>query len=196
MRTYSELSNDEKKIMQDILKRGESELETNSLIKFYARMYEFVNHKDDAKYIGHITEFFEECGIDTAGAILHYGIIPANYCYDAPVPDKFLDEGELYTHHKIKKICENAFFNSKGFEMADLRGVQVIDYMAFGQTDLNTLTFNDTIISVDKMAFMGTDIKEVWVENGSHIDRVKRALEPALNSTNFTPLENIEWVNF
>lgn len=192
---YSSLDTHHKQVVRKILENGKPYLANNELIGFYAHTKDFVDDDEELKMVGYVTEFIEDCGIDTVRAMLHKGVIPACYSCYAPTPPSLIEDGCLNFRGKVQVIGPRAFLGSEDFEAVDLRGVLATSELSFGACTLDTVITDHSLVSVDLATFAGSDIKEVWVLKGCQ-DRVRKKLLPAIQSTNYTPIEKIEWVEF
>lgn len=200
MSQYRNAPPDKVATMKRIIEDCKPYLAKNDLVG----MYEYLNnsgwsHQCEGDKFGYITEFLEDCGIDTVSAVKP--AIPPLFCIYADVPKSLLgttaeDIGILSFPRYIKEIGRAAFFNSHGFISIDLRGLTKLGYQCFGNLpDVDTIIVDTSIVSLDldRNAFDMTDIKRVVVYN---MDKniAKGYLKDTLTETNSTPFEHIKWV--
>lgn len=201
MSSYQKLLGNQKNILRDIIERAKPYLAKNQLDE----MYDDIDHCNEPfesfhrNFLGYITEFLEDCGINTVSALLSGGIIPGCYArminngamhINADLIDNQTFKGNKALHFppQIKRIGPSAFENNNCFNILDLRGIESIDDFSFAGIGFIDIIINDSLSYIGTGAFDDTFIQNVYCDHRD-IDEVKELFKNCEDET----LKNTEF---
>lgn len=195
MESYKELSNDRKETLTVMLKDGEKFLENNDIVGFYHNLNTVWFDEGEATLFGWVTEFLEDCGIDTVAYLKEE--IPAYYSIYAPTPESLMMDGInvgiiSFPPH-IKKIGTAAFWCHDDFVSIDLEGVEEVGPEAFGMCKADTIIIDEKTKNINEIAFERTPIKHV-VYSGMTKEQAQTLLIDSLMKNNKISFDDIEWI--
>lgn len=164
-----------KKKVRDMVEGGKSYLANNDLVGFYDYLHNNYCNFPNCFDICKVTEFLENCGIDTVNN-LEYSI-PDYYAtlIDAPksliTTDGDFEGNVLHFPDNIEVLDEGAFGQSKNFSVIDLRGIRQVGLQVFYETNADTVIVDETLEYVDATAFQHTNIDTIVMRNGMDMEK-------------------------
>lgn len=161
-----------KGIIRKCIKSSEKYLAENNLDYIYLDVNTRANSIDAA---GYLTLFLESCGINTIEAFKD--TLPGGYCCGIVPPPSVMSGNILTLPSNIRYIGQGAFMESKGFQVADLRGVISIGRYAFTNSSVEQVRFDDSAQYIDDMAFANCNLKVIYLPDDDLFEVMEHKLK-------------------